>query len=356
LSDLQTEHIKYTTLYNQHKGLGAKLVPFAGWQMPLYYTSILQEHLQVRKKVGIFDVSHMGRIDIIGKDAEQFLEAITTNIISGKKDHQVIYTLMCNDDGGVVDDMLVYRLNQEHFFIVANAGNRIKDLTHLKDKSAQFDVKIQDYYEGYGILAVQGPKAITLIKRLYPTVEEKVMTLYLQDELLISTTGYTGSGGVEIFASNSIILKVWNTLFEEGKDLEIAPIGLGARDTLRLEKGYALYGHELSEEILPNETIASWAVKLKKEHFLGKKAIIQLKSPRKQYGVVLEKGGIPREGFEVFKEGVSIGSVTSGSHSPSLDQGIALVMVNCELQKEDVIEIKVRKKYVRGRVHPLPFV
>ena len=352
--------MKKTALYEKHLELGAKMVPFAGWEMPVIYEGVPQEHRQVREKVGLFDVSHMGRIDIIGPDAEKLLETISTNKISGKKEGSVVYTVLCNDEGGCIDDTLIYRLNQEHFFLVANASNREADLTHLKKQAKPLRVEIREYYNDDGILALQGPFAMSLIRKIFPDLEDTPMRVYTQkwkdQTILISTTGYTGSGGIELFASNATIVALWDTLFELGAEFSMRPIGLGARDTLRLEMGFALYGHELNIDIHPIETIASWAVKMKKEHFIGRNSLEKLDNPRKQYGILLEKGGLPRQGFEVFHKETPIGVVTSGTHSPSLEQGIALVMVNQPLQEGEEVQIKIRKKLVKGKVHTLPFI
>ena len=341
--------MKKTILNSIHISLGAKMVSFGGFEMPIQYTGVKNEHITVRNSVGVFDVSHMGEFIVEGLNSLKLLQKICSNDIEKINVGKAQYNCLPNETGGIVDDLIVYRLKKYKYFLVVNASNIDKDWKWISKWNEQIKAKISNISDYMSLIAIQGPLGIKVAQYL-SEADLNSLSYYShlttnfagKENVLVATTGYTGSGGVEIFASNATILKVWDTLLEEGKDLEVAPIGLGARDTLRFEKGYALYGHELSEEIFPNETIASWAVKLKKESFVGKKAITDLKSPRKQYGVVLEKGGIPREGFEVFKEGISIGSVTSGSHSPSLAQGIALVMVNCELHKGDVIEIKVR--------------
>lgn len=352
-----------TALYAAHHSLGAKMVEFGGWEMPVQYKGIIQEHLSVRHHVGVFDVSHMGQIYIEGKDAERFLDYLATNLIIGKEAGTATYTVWCNSAGMCVDDLIVYKLHPEKFFVVVNASNRQKDLQHVLEQASGWDVKITDRYEDRGILAVQGPKASALIVDLFPDISNLkhmhvVSTGYQNENLILSRTGYTGEDGFEIYASNKIIVDLWETLLREGSKYGIEPVGLGARDTLRLEMGYALYGHEISEEIAPNESVSSWTVKWKQHDFLGKSALEEMRSSakvRSEYGIRLIDKGIAREGYEVFKAGERIGRVTSGTFSPSLEQSIAIVLVETNLDEGDSVQVKIRQSMCSAIVVKLPF-
>lgn len=352
-----------TALHEQHLALGAKIVEFSGWEMPLYYQGILHEHLVVRNQVGVFDVSHMGRVLVAGPDAEKFVDFISTNEILHKEPLSVTYTVMCQTEGGAVDDLLVYKVDAEHFFLVVNAANRAKDLQHLRQMAKAFQVVIKECFEGEGILAVQGPYADQLVADIFPSAAAVrqmhfVIIPFQNSELVLSRTGYTGEGGFELYAPNEIITYLWTELLKRGKKWGVEPIGLGARDTLRLEMGYALYGHELSEVIAPTESVAAWAVKLRKGNFLGKEALEVLHTSghqRKEYGVVLLDKGIARQGYSVLKGDREIGQVTSGGYSPSLQQGIALILVQEQLEEGEEISICIRQNRVQAKVVKLPF-
>ncbi len=351
-----------TALYEHHLALGAKMVHFSGWEMPVYYSSIISEHHAVRNHVGIFDVSHMGKVNIRGPDAEKLLDYLSVNRIFGKKPLTAAYTVWCQKDGGSVDDLIVYKEDSENYFIVANAGNREKDLSHLQDAAKKFNVMIEDKYQD-GILAVQGPKARSLITRLFPEASQiKPMHFAKVDrsdiEVIISGTGYTGSGGFELFAGKEAIVSLWETILNMGKAYDIMPVGLGARDTLRLEMGFPLYGHELSDTIAPTETVANWTVKFDQRAFIGKEALEELEregNKRSQYGIILENKGIAREGYKVFQGEKQIGYVTSGTMSPSLQKAIAIIFVDRNLTLGENIDIEIRGKLHRAVVAPLPF-
>lgn len=268
-----------TGLYARHVALGAKIVEFAGWQMPLQYQGILAEHHAVRQAVGLFDVSHMGRIKVSGPDAERLLEYVSTNRISGKPAGSATYTVWCYPHGGSVDDVIVFKVDDAHFFVIVNAANRDKDLIHLITQSElqRCDVKIEERFSGAGILALQGPAAEPLLARFIPQVTTlkamHFLSLSDREEHYVSRTGYTGAGGFEIYASETRILEWWDKFLDKGKEYHLQPAGLGARDTLRLEMGFALYGHELSDTISPIESVSSWTVKWNKPDFLGKEAL-----------------------------------------------------------------------------------
>lgn len=340
------------------------MVSFAGWEMPIHYTGVLAEHHAVRNDVGLFDVSHMGRIHVTGPDAERFLDALSTNQINGKKDGTATYTVWCHDNGYAVDDVIVYKTSSEAFFVIVNAANRSKDLDHMLKKSKGYDVHIQDCFATDGVIALQGPSAEPLLASLIPEAKQVKNMHFIvypdeDGEIIVSRTGYTGAGGFEIYGPNALIVKWWDTLLEKGKPYHIQPAGLGARDTLRLEKGFALYGHELSDTIAPNESVAAWTIKWQKEFFYGKEALQQLdSSPLKRwsYGIKLLDKGIAREGFPLFKDDRHIGVVTSGTFSPTLNQSIALILVNMPLKNEEIIGVQVRQQNCRAQVVLLPFI
>lgn len=352
-----------TALFDKHTALGAQIVDFCGWEMPLRYSSVVAEHQAVRERVGVFDVSHMGRIEVRGPQAEAFLDYLSTNRIAGKSDATATYTVWAQEDGGAVDDVIVYRQDAENFFVVVNAGNRSKDLSHMQRYASSFDVEIEDRFDSDGILAVQGKHAPKLIVTLFPEAEKlKFMRFSNLDwkghRFILARVGYTGSPGFEIYAPNSALPDLWDALFIEGESLGIQAVGLGARDTLRLEMGFALYGHEISGEIAPTESVASWAVKLKKDAFVGKEALLKRKEQgtlRKEYGVMLKGKGVPREGYAVYYQGQELGWVTSGNQSPTLRKGIAIVLVKSPLEVGDEVMIDIRGRHVAGEVVPLPF-
>lgn len=352
-----------TALLENHRALGGKIVDFCGWQMPVQYKGVIQEHQAVRSNIGIFDVSHMGRIMVEGLGAEALLDYLSTNNIAGREDGTATYTVWCAEDGTVVDDLIIYRESATKFFIVVNAANRDKDLIHLLHYSNARDVIIYDRYHEDGILAVQGPKALELIAKLFPDTHglehmHFISVPYKGEQIVISRTGYTGENGVEIYAPNKLIVELWNELLEKGRPYGIEPVGLAARDTLRLEMGYALYGHELSDGIMPIESVSAWTIKWDKPDFLGKHALeLSLKAHkyRHEYGIILEGKGIAREGYAVEHEGKLIGTVTSGTLSPTLHQSIAIILVDKKLKEGDSVEVQIRQNLCSARVVSLPF-
>lgn len=357
--------MQQTALYPKHIALGAKIAEFAGWQMPMQYPhGVLHEHHAVRESIGIFDVSHMGRINILGKGAEELLEFLSANTLAGKPDGTVTYTTWCRNDGTTIDDLLVYRLDKKSFFVVANAGNRQKDLEHLKMWAEHYDVAITHHLEGHGIIAVQGPRARHLIENAFPQTRRLAPMACTQVDfegypLVIATTGYTGASGYEVFAPDPAILLLWDLFLIEGAAYGIEPIGLAARDTLRLEMGYALYGHEISDTIAPTESVARWSVRLGKGEFLGKDSLLALeKSPHKrsQHGILVEGNKIPRAQQDVFSQGKKIGTVTSGNFAPSLQKNIAIIMVDQLLKIGDTVEVAIREAHVPANVVSLPFL
>lgn len=328
-----------TALYDEHLQLGAKMTSFAGWEMPLQYRGIPHEVEAVRKRAGKFDVSHMGRISVVGKDALVFLDFLSANHILGKTPGSSIYTIFCNEKGECLDDLLVYIVDDSHAFIVSNAANREADLEHLQRHAKNYDVKIHDHFETDGILSLQGP----LSADLFPEAASLKKKHFMQKgPLIISRTGYTGEDGFEFYGPNIEIVKLW-------KGLEAEPCGLGARDVLRLEMGYALYGHELSRDISPLESVAAWSVKMDHD-FLGKEALNKTREPIALIG----ESNIPaREGYPIFYQGKEVGKVTSGTFSPTLQKPIALGLVD---QIHDSVDVLIRGKHYPFHMIKLPFL
>lgn len=358
--------MNHTLLHERHSALGARWTCFAGWEMPLFYKGILHEHHKVRQQAGLFDLSHMGRIEIKGRDSDLLLDYLSTNHIANKKEGRAIYTVWCNSSGGCIDDLLVYRIDAAHAFIVVNAGCRQKDLAHLSGHAKNYNVEIAEKWAEEGILALQGPSAEKIAGKLFPEVAELAplqfaTALFSNTPLIISRTGYTGAGGYEFFAPNAIVVELWDSLLEAGAEDSIEPIGLGARDTLRLEAGFALYGHELSEEIAAVESVASWAIRWDK-NFLGKEAMEQLKgssAKRVAAAFILQDKAIAREGSAVFKGGKRCGVVTSGGYSPTLEKPIALALLDLDNGSDGSVEgftIQVRNKQSAAARVKLPFI
>jgi aminomethyltransferase len=357
-----TVHPLKTALYEEHVTLQAKMVDFAGYLMPLYYSAIQKEHLAVRENAGLFDVSHMGVVEFSGKEVVEFLEYICTNRVSDKKIKTSFYTVFCDAEGGAIDDALIYRLGPFQFFTIVNASNKEKDLNHFKEIAKDFDVTITSRFKDLAILALQGKQADHCIKELFPLaleLENKCFSefSYQKSAVTVAKTGYTGEFGFEIMAPNSVAQALWCELLEKGAKYHLVPCGLGARDTLRLEKGYALYGHEITETITPLESVCSFAVKMDKDHFLGKEAL-EKKERRFMAAVKLSnKGPLARQGFAVVdKKGRVMGQVTSGAFSPSLQVPIALILIDKPLKNGDTIDILVREKKIEAEVVTLPFV
>lgn len=350
-----------TPLYHSHIALGAKMVDFNGWQMPISYQGILTEHQAVRENVGIFDLSHMGKVDIIGPDAEPFMDFLSTNQIKDKPVGSATYTVWMNAKGGSVDDLIVYKQSADHYFVIVNAGNREKDLAHLLQQALKWNVEIVSHYSDEGIIAIQGPNAIAIVSALFPQAADLKPMHFEQlnfegDPLILSATGYTGSGGFEIFTSQKNIPLLWDYFAQTQK---VSPIGLGARDTLRLEMGYALYGHELSETIAPTESVSAWTVKMNKPHFFAKETLSALENSghkRFSYGILLLDQGIAREGSPIFFQDREIGAVTSGTFAPTLNRAIALILVKQKLNQGDIVHVQVRGKLIPAQLVKPPFV
>ena len=362
--------MKKTALYQEHVNLGAKIVEFAGYQMPVQYSGIIQEHQAVRQQVGLFDVSHMGEFFIEGEDALDCIQYLCSNDISKLQDGQAQYNYLPNDRGGVVDDLIVYRFTNNRYMLVVNASNIAKDREWIQAVIAekQFQVDFTDQSEAYALLALQGPKASEVLEQLTDVdiraikyYHFKVGEVASVDTVIISGTGYTGSGGFELYVPKNHASEIWNKILSVGESVGIQPCGLGSRDTLRIEAGYCLYGHEITEDISPLEAGLGWVTKLD-THFLGSALLAQHKAEgitRKITPLlVTEKGGIPRPGYPILnKDGEPIGEVSSGTSSPTLKQGIALAFLDKEYTSPGTeVYLQVRNKSIACQVVKLPFV
>lgn len=351
---------KKTALYEKHVAAGGKMVSFAGYLLPVQYKAgILREHKSVREKAGLFDVSHMGEFMIKGKDAESSLNHLLTNEFSNMSVGQVRYSPMCYPDGGTVDDLLVYKMADEEYMIVVNAANKDKDFAWM-EKNLVGDVQLTDVSEQIAQLALQGPLSGEILSRIADkqSIPEKYYSFIKDARIgeipcLISKTGYTGEDGYEIYMKNEYAEQAWDLLTEAGAEAGLMPCGLGARDTLRLEAGMPLYGHELSADITPKEAGLGFAVKLGKKEFVGRDALDKPRL-RKRIGLKLIDRGIVREGAKVFAGSAEVGTVTSGTMSPTLEAAIALALVPSGLD-EDVVCVEVRGKKLKAEVIRLPF-
>lgn len=353
---------KKTPLYNEHVDLGGKIVDYAGWLLPIQYEGLVQEHNAVRNKAGIFDVSHMGAIDIEGKDAEKFIDYLMTNDISKLKDHQIYYTFMCYEDGGVVDDLLVYKYNDEKFLLIVNAANVDKDFQWMKDHMKDFDLEIKNISDDTSILAVQGPLAEEILQKMTDENLADIKPFYFKEDVdilgvnvMISRTGYTGEDGFELYIKPEEVSKLWNEILLQGKAQGIVPTGLGCRDTLRFEAGLPLYGQEVSKEINPLEAGFKYFVKLDKESdFIGKTALEEIWEKglkRKLAGFELIERGIPRAGYDVYKDDKKIGHVTTGYMSPTLNKSIGNALIDIDYTElGEEIDIMIRKKPVKAKI------
>jgi len=354
-----------TPLHAWHHSHGAKLVEFGGWEMPIQYSAIIPEHNAVRKAAGLFDIAHMGRLRFTGPDAVAFLNQITTNAVDALKPGQVQYSLVTNEHGGVLDDILVYRLATSHMLVV-NASNRLKILDWIEKQRTGFDFKLEDLTNDWFMLAIQGPLAVQLLS---PLCRDQIADLpyywAMETEIqghpaIVSRTGYTGEDGFEVMLAAEFGVALWESLLAAGQSQGVMAAGLGCRDTLRLEAAMPLYGHELNETTDPFTAGLAFAVKLDKAAFIGREALVQAKansSRRKRVGLVLAIKRIAREGTEVFSvNGPKVGDVTSGTASPTLDKSIAMAYVapdNAAVGTE--LEVDIRGQRVAATVVKLPF-
>ena len=347
--------IKRTCLYDKHLSLGAMMVEFGGFDMPLLYQNagIAPEHYAVREHVGLFDVSHMGEVTVKGKDAERYVNHIFTNDVTNMPSGKILYGMMCYENGGTVDDLLVYKMGENDFFLVINAANIDKDWAWMQDNAAGFDIDLQNRSDFYGQIAVQGPESEDVMERVLGLAcsELTFYTCKTIDDVIISRTGYTGEDGFEVYGSHAFINECWDKLIAAG----VQACGLGCRDTLRFEVGLPLYGDELSEEITPIMAGLGMFVKLDKAEFIGKEALAKQKAEgpaKKLVGIELFDKAIPRHGYPVLNmEGETIGEVTTGYHTLSSDKSVCMALVDAAYSKLDTeVQIQIRKKIFPGKV------
>lgn len=361
-----TPSLKRTPLYEQHLALGAKLVEFGGWEMPLQYSSITDEHRAVRTRAGLFDVSHMGEFKIEGPGTLAFLQYLVPNDISRLAIHQALYTQLCLPNGGTIDDLLIYRLADMHYMLVVNAANINKDFAWVEGQAKHFkDVHVFDQSDATALLALQGPVAQTIAQPLTDVDLHSIRYYHFAPgtvagvNCIISRTGYTGEDGFEFYCAPVDVSKLWTELLNAGKDQGLLPAGLGARDTLRLEAAYCLYGHELDEHTNPLEANLGWTVKLQKGDFIGREVMLQVKEQgpkRKLVGVELVERGVPRGGYPIYENDQRIGSLTSGGPGLTVNKNIGMGYVEAaHAVVGHPIQIDIRGRRTAAQIVALPF-
>ncbi len=361
--------MRHTPLYDKHIALGGKMIDFGGWALPVQYEKITQEHLTVRKWAGLFDVSHMGEILVSGSDAEIYIQYLVTNDISGMAAGQVMYSPMCYPNGTTVDDLLIYKLNHDStdYMLIVNASNTEKDFCWMQEHAGHFSVHIENASDQFGQLSLQGPASADILSTLVPRAQLDTLRYYRfisnvsisSSKVLLSRTGYTGEDGFELYCDAADTPMLWDLLLKAGAAHGLKPIGLGARDTLRFEAGMPLYGHELSRHITPLEANLMSFVKLDKEDFIGKEALLRSFESgvnRRLVGLEMLDKGIAREGYPVLHSGIEIGTVTSGCPSPTLEKNLAMALVDSAHAKVgNPIEVIIRGRQLKARIVPRPF-
>jgi aminomethyltransferase len=356
--------LKKTPLNDVHRALGAKMVDFGGWDMPVEYSGILAEHTAVRERVGLFDVSHMGEVEVSGPQALDLVEHVTSNRAASLKDGQAQYSGLLNERGGFIDDLLVHRMDENRYFLCVNAGNQDRDFEWIRDHNS-FDAQVEFQSHLWAQLAIQGPRALETLQKLTGADLNPIRYYWFElgevsgASAVIARTGYTGEDGFEIYVQAEEAERLWGEVLEAGKEYGILPCGLGARNTLRLEAGMALHGHEISEDITPYEANLSWIVKLDKGSFLGREALIKQVAEgvkRKTVGFEMRGRGIGRDGYRVYAGDEDIGWVTSGGPAPALGKNIGVAMVQAELANPGrPIEVEIRTRRVEAETVPTPF-
>jgi aminomethyltransferase len=356
--------MKRTPLFSAHRRAGAKMVEFAGWEMPVQYQGVIDEHRAVRRSAGLFDVSHMGEIEVRGSGAVEFCQRLTANDVSRMHVGQAQYNLLLNERGGVIDDVIFYRLQENIFFVCVNASNSDKDFAWLR-AHATGAVEVENVSEKYAQLALQGPRAEKILQPLTAVCLGSLKSFYFafadvaSVRCLAARTGYTGEDGFELYCDAEHAPRLWAAVLEAGAPEGLVPVGLGARDTLRLEKAFPLYGHELDDTTTPLEAGLEWVTKFSKPDFLGRHVLLQQKErgvERKLVGLEMIEPGIARGGYPVFKNAAEIGRVTSGTRSPSLNKSIALAYVGtAHAGLGEVVDVEVRGRKVSAKIVSLPF-
>ncbi|WP_407484921.1 glycine cleavage system aminomethyltransferase GcvT [Elizabethkingia miricola] len=358
--------MKRTALFDKHVSLGAKIVPFAGFEMPVQYSGVTEEHFAVREKAGMFDVSHMGQFFIEGPGSKELLQKVTTNNVDTLEDGKAQYSCLPNENGGIVDDLIVYKIADEKYFVVVNASNIDKDWNHIS-KYNTFGAKMTNASDDMSLIAIQGPKATEILQKLtdtqladIPYYNFTIGAVAGVQDVIISNTGYTGSGGFEIYFKNENAEKLWDALTESGKEFGMIPCGLASRDTLRLEKGFCLYGNDIDDTTSPIEAGLGWITKFDKD-FVSKEVFAKQKEEgitRKLVGFEMQEKAIPRHDYEVVDaEGNVIGKVTSGTMSPMKKIGVGLAYIaKPHFKLGSDIFIRIRNKDIPAKVVKLPFV
>ncbi|MCL2695714.1 MAG: glycine cleavage system aminomethyltransferase GcvT [Clostridiales bacterium] len=359
--------MKRTPLYESHIELGAKMVDFGGWEMPIQYTSIIEEHTATRERAGLFDVSHMGEFEVRGRNAKEVLNQLVTCDLNLLEPDKIVYTFLTNENGGVVDDLLIYMLSDYQFLLVVNASNTEKDYLWLKEKAAQisYETTVINLSDTYGQIAIQGPAAQTILQRLTDFDLSQIRFFHFDmlticgADTIVSRSGYTGEDGFEIYMPKAHATEIWNALLAAGKEEGIAPVGLGARDTLRFESALPLYGHELSAEITPIEAGLKFFVKFDKCDFPGKEIMqrqVNEGTDRRLVGIELIERGIPRDGYRVEKDGADVGYITSGAYSPTFKKGLAMALLRTDIIEPDgEVDVVIRGNRVKAKLVKLPF-
>lgn len=362
---MEQTSLKRTPLHQQHLDLGAKMVPFAGFEMPVQYSGLGDEHHCVRQKVGVFDVSHMGEFFIEGPQALDLIQWVSSNDASKLTDGKVQYSCMPNGKGGIVDDLLIYRMSEQKYMLVVNASNIEKDRAWIESQN-RFDARLTDRSDAYALLAVQGPKASAALQSLTDLDLDSIKFYTFEtgtfagvENVIVSATGYTGAGGFELYVDAAKAADVWDAVMNAGEAYGIMPAGLGARDTLRLEMGFCLYGNDITDETSPIEAGLGWITKFTKE-FIDRKRLEEQKengTARRLVGLEMLERGIPRQGYPIEDaEGNVIGEVTSGTMSPSLEKAIGMGYVQTAFKKpETEVYIRIRKKALKAKVVKPPF-
>ena len=353
--------MKKTALNIEHINLQAKLVPFAGYQMPIMYDKINNEYQAVRNNSAVFDVSHMGQIRITGNDSEKFIQKLTINNVKKMQNFEAQYSAMCNLEGGFIDDLILFKFSTEDYIIIVNASNKTKVLDWINLYKSSFEINLYDMNDDYSLIALQGPNSRNILQQICKDkIEIKfyhlMYTQLLDHDVILSRTGYTGELGFEILAKHNIIIELWNYLLKH----DVKPAGLAVRDILRLEMKYCLYGNDIDEHTNPIEAGLSWILDLNKNDFLGKSKLLQIKSnklTKKLCGFIMCEQAIPRKGYAIYSNNTKIGIVTSGNHSPQLSKGIGLGYIDLDyFRVGDIISIEIRNKLINARIVKTPFI
>lgn len=366
-SGASSEQLLRTPLYERHRALGARLVEFGGWEMPVQYSGILEEHRTVRERAGLFDVCHMGEFRVEGADALDFLQRLVPNNVARLVDNQALYTQILRPDGGTLDDLIIYRQSEGHYMVVVNAGTMEQDWAWFNERAAGWKtLTLTNISAETGLIALQGPRAQTILQPLTQTPLDNIKYYHsLQGDIagipcVISRTGYTGEDGFELYCPAGQTVALWDALLDAGKAEGLLPAGLGARDTLRLEAGYCLYGHELTQDITPLEAGLGWTVKLDKGvDFIGRDALVAEKEHglrRKLVGIELTDRGVPRAGYPILQNGEPVGALTSGAMAPTLGKPVGIgYMHSGAMTPGSSIAIEIRGKQIPAVIVPLPF-